>query len=267
MAGISAKFNFFKMFSFFLAFLLIFPVLAILYYGFGPYFSAKYAFGEDIISSIELTFFSAAVSVIIIILLFSPLAYYLARHKNPFIEALVDIPASVPHPVVGIALLFIDSPLNPIGRFLQFHGINFFYTYLGVFLALTIVSSPIYIRSMQNFYESIPRSYEYFAMSLGASEFRTFFRVALPSSVRGIISSGLTSMSRAISEFGSVVIVAPYVSGWIFNGDSVASVTVYNTFLTYFNASVVEAATLILFSLILIAITRVFVHLTTKRET
>ena len=267
MAGISAKFDFLKLLSYFLAFLLIFPILAILYYGYGPYFSIKYAFGKEILTSIELTFFSASVSVIVIILLFSPLAYYLARHKNPFIEALVDIPASIPHPIVGIALLFIDSPLNPIGRFLQSHGINFFYTYLGVIIALIVVSSPIYIRAMQNYYESMPRSYEYFAMSLGASELRTFFRVVLPSSVKGIISAGLTSMARAISEFGSIVIIAPYVSGWIFNGNSVASVTVYNTFLTYFNASVVEASTLVLFSLILIAITRAFVYFTTKSET
>lgn len=267
MAVISAKFNFFKVLSFFLAFLLIFPILTILYYGFGPYFSMQYAFGKDVLTSIELTFFASSVSVLFIALIFSPLAYYLARHRNPFIEALVDIPASVPHPVVGIALLFIDSPLNPLGKFLQSHGINFFFTYLGLFLALIIVSSPIYIRAMQNYYESMPRSYEYYAMGLGASEFRIFFRVVLPSSVKGIISAGLTSMARAISEFGSVAIVAPYVTGWIFNGDPVASVIVYNTFLSYFDASVVEAATLILFSLILVSISRAFVHLTMKRET
>lgn len=267
MAGTLARFSPFKLLAFFLAFLLIFPILAILYYGYGPYFSKSYAFGNAIITSIELTFFASSVSVAIIIVLFTPLAYYLARHKNPVIEAFVDIPASVPHPVVGIALLFIDSPLNPLGRFLSSHGINFFYTYLGLILALTIVSSPIYIRAMQNFYEGVPKSYEYFAFSLGASEFRTFFRVVLPSSIRGIISAGLTSMARAISEFGSVVIVAPYVTGWIFNGDPVASVCVYNTFLTYFNASVVEASTLILFSLLLVIATRLFVYFTTKRET
>ncbi|BFH72436.1 ABC transporter permease [Sulfurisphaera javensis] len=267
MAGISVQFNFFKAVAFFLAFLLIFPILAILYYGYGPYFVKSYAFGKNIITSIELTFFASTISILVIILLFTPLAYYLARHKNPVIEAIVDIPASVPHPVVGIALLFIDSPLNPLGKFLLHHGINFFYTYLGLITALIIVSSPIYIRAMQNFYEGFPRSHEYFALSLGASELRTFFRIVLPSSIRGIISAGLTSMARAISEFGSVVIVAPYVSGWIFNGDPVASVCVYNTFLTYFNASIVEAATLILFSLILVVATRIFVYFSFKRET
>ncbi|BFI76452.1 ABC transporter permease subunit [Sulfurisphaera ohwakuensis] len=266
MAGTSVQFNLFKALVFFLAFLLIFPILAVLYYGYGPYFSMKYAFGSAIIRSIELTFFASSISIMLIIILFTPLAYYLARHRNPIIEAIVDIPASVPHPVVGIALLFIDSPLNPLGRFLETHGINFFFTYLGLILALMIVSSPIYVRAMQNFYEALPRSHEYYALSLGASELRTYFRVILPSSVRGIISAGLTSMARAISEFGSVVIVAPYVSGWIFNGVPVASVCVYNTFLTYFNASITEASTLILFSLILVAITRVFIYFSFKRE-
>lgn len=251
------KFDKLKAISVFLSILLVIPIFYLLFYGYGPFFVASSAFSSSLLSAIALTFFSSAVSIIIIVFLFTPLAYYLARHKNPIIETLVDVPASIPHPLVGIALVFIDSPTNPLGYFLYYHGITFYYSYLGLILALIIVSSPIYIRSMQNFFESLPRSYEIYAMSLGASELRVFFFVVLPQAVKGIISAGLTSIARAISEFGSVVIIAPYVNGWIFNGDYVASVYIYNEFLTYFNASVSAAASLLLFSIILIIVIRV----------
>jgi molybdate/tungstate transport system permease protein len=82
----------------------------------------------------------------------------------------------------------------------------------------------------------------------------------------GMLSSGMTSVARAISEFGSVVIIAPYVTGWIFNGDCTSSVYIYNEFQTYFNASVTAAATLILFSIILITITRAINYILERRD-
>lgn len=52
------------------------------------------------------------------VLLLTPLAYYLARSRDRVAETLVDVPASVPHPIIGVALLILDSPLTPSGRFL-----------------------------------------------------------------------------------------------------------------------------------------------------
>lgn len=251
-------FNKLKVISIFLAILLVIPIFYLLFYGYGPFFVKSVAFSKSLLSSIALTLFSSTLAVLIIIFLFTPLAYYLSRYKNPIIETIVDIPASIPHPLVGIAVLFVDSPTNPLGNFLYSHGITFFYSYLGLIICLIIVSSPVYIRSMQNFFESLPRSYEIYAMSLGASEFRVFLSVVFPLSIKGIISAGLTSISRAISEFGSILIVAPYVTGWIFNGIYPASVYIYNVFLSYFEASVSAAATLLLFSIILIIVIRIF---------
>lgn len=257
MPAISHKFNFLEIISFLLTLIIIIPILYVFLYGYSVFYVSSIAFSESLLSSIALTFFSSAIAVIISIILFTPLAYYLARHKNPLIETLVDLPASVPHPIVGIALIFLDSPTNPFGNFLYTHGIIFYYTYTGLISALLIVSTPVYIRAMQNFFESLPQSYEIYARSLGSSEFRVYLTVVLPKAVRGIISAGLTSVARAISEFGSVVIIAPYVTGWIFNGLSTSSVYIYDEYLTYFNASVTAAATLILFSLILIISARI----------
>ncbi|AGE70090.1 ABC transporter permease [Sulfolobus acidocaldarius] len=247
----------FKISSFVLTLLLVIPVLFLLFYGYGPYFVGSTAFSRALLSSIALSFFSSSVATVLIIIIFTPLAYYLARHRNPLIESLVDIPASIPHPIVGIAVIFMGSPLNPLGRFLTSLGINIYYSYLGLILALVITSAPVYIRAMQNFYESLPRSYEEFSWSLRYSEVSTFFRVIFPLSTGGIISAGLTAIARAISEFGSVSIVAPFLSGWIFNGDSPASVYIYNEYQTYFNAAITASATLIIFSLLLVFSTRI----------
>ncbi|BCU69161.1 ABC transporter permease [Stygiolobus caldivivus] len=247
----------FKVLSFFLSILLAIPIIYLVIYGYGPFYVKSVAFGKQLISSIELSYLASAVAVIVIVIVFTPLAYFLARYKNPLIESIVDIPASIPHPLVGIALVFIDSPTNIVGKFLTSHGINFYYSYTGLFLALIIVSAPIYIRSMQSFFESLPLHYEQYAMGLGHSELGVFFKMVFPMSIGGMVSSGLTSMARAISEFGSIAIVAPFVQGWIFNGDCVASVYIYNEYQTYFNASITASATLIVFSLILLATARI----------
>jgi ABC-type sulfate transport system permease component len=260
------KLNVLKLISIFSGVLLLVPIIYLLYYGYGPFLVVKDAFGKLLISSIEFTFFSAAVSVITVVLAFTPLAYFLARHSNPIMESIVDIPASIPHPLVGIALVFIDSPITPLGKFLYDHGIIFYYSYLGVFLALIIVSSPIYIRAMQNFFKSLPLEPEIYAISFGYSEFYVFRKIALRKGIGGIVSAGLTSVARAISEFGSIVIIAPYVTGWIFNGDCTSSIYIYNEFQTYFNASVSAAATLIVFSLILIVSIRIINYVLEKRN-
>lgn len=255
--SVRPKVNALKLISVFSAILLLLPIAYLLYYGYGPFLVSKEVLNKLLVSSIEFTFFSAGVSVITVVAIFTPLAYFLARHSNPIIEALVDIPASIPHPLVGVALVFIDSPITPLGKFLYYHGIVFYYSYLGVFLALMIVTSPIYIRSMENFFKSLPDDPEIYAMSFGYSEFYVFSRVVLRRSFGGMLSGGLTSVARAISEFGSVVIIAPYVTGWIFNGDCTSSIYIYNEFQTYFNASVTAAATLIVFSMLLIAVIRI----------
>jgi molybdate/tungstate transport system permease protein len=173
---------------------------------------------------------ASALAAAVDFLLFTPLAYHLARSEDTFLESLVDIPVGVPHPIIGVALLIIDSPLTPTGRFLLGLGVNFFDTVLGLIVALVVVSAPIYIRSIQPFMESRDPSAEEFVMGLGASRFRTLFAVVLPESGRGVASATLISMSRALGEFGSLSIIAFYVLQYPFYGVSPASVTIFQLF-------------------------------------
>jgi len=127
-------------------------------------------------------------------------------------------------------LLILDSPITPTGKFLLSLHINFYNTILGLVTALVIMSAPIFVKSMQPYFESRDASAEDFAMGLGASRLRTLFSIVIPDSFGGLTSASLISMSRALSEFGSISIIAYYVLQYPFYGVSPASVTIYQFF-------------------------------------
>jgi molybdate/tungstate transport system permease protein len=224
--------NWIRIFSYAGLALLVFPVIFILYEGFGPLRNPT-GYSDVVFKSIELSVFASAITALICIVLFTPLAYHLARNRNHAAETLADIPASIPHPIVGIAVLIIASTNNPFGQLLQRLGINLFDSILGLVVALTIVSAPIYIKSMQPFFQSMSSSPENFSLGLGASKSKTFLFVVLPRSRKGILTASLIAMSRALSEYGAIVFVAyaifyqPYAG---FFGVSPASVLIFNFF-------------------------------------
>jgi len=233
-------------------FLLLIPVAVLLYYGLGPLRSpAGYSVG--VLRSIELSLVSSAVAAAVDVVLFTPLAYYLARGRDRLAETLVDLPVSIPHPIVGVALVILDSPRSPTGMLLNSLGIDFYNTVLGLVVALVVMSAPIYVKAVQPYFESRDRAPEEFAMGMGASRFRTMLSVVLPNSVPGIESASFIAMSRALSEFGSISIIAYYVLQYPFYGVSPASVTIFALFSGAvpggLDAAVTASAVMVLISL------------------
>jgi len=231
--------------------LLVIPVILLLYEGFGP-LRDPLGYGYAVFRSIELTLISSAIAAAACVALFTPLAYYFARNESKFLETLADIPASIPHPIVGVALLLLASPLTPFGSFLLSIGINLFNSLLGLVVALVVISAPIYLKSIQSYFQSMNLGAESFAMGLGASKFRTFYSVVLPNSGRGVLTASLISMSRAMSEFGSIAILVYYVLQAPFYGVSSASVLIYQYYTYYgLSAAVTASAVMIVVSIIL----------------
>jgi len=238
----------------------VIPVFLLLYAGFGP-LKDPMGYSYQVFLSVELTLISSAIAAAVSVVLFTPLAYYFARNKNSIGETLSDIPASIPHPIVGVAILVIASPLTPFGKFLISIGINLFDSILGLIIALTIVSAPIYVKSMQPFFQSMNIAHENYALGLGASKFRTFISVVLPNSGRGILSALLISMSRAMSEFGSIAIVAYYVLQQPFYGVNPAPVLIFQYYTYYgLGAAVTASAVMILVSIAMMILLRLVKH-------
>ncbi len=235
--------------------ILIIPIVVLLWYGFVE-FHAFSVMGSTLEKAIGLTVAASAMSAAITFVVFTPLSYELARRKHRVMDMITDIPASIPHPVVGIAILIMGSPITPMGRFLSSIGINFFDSILGMTIALSFVSAPIYIRAAQSLFSAAPVDQEIYARTLGISRIRMLYAILLPGELMGFLSASLTSMSRAMSEFGSIAIVSYYIIGGYFNGVSPASVLIYE----YYNqagpaVAITAAAILIVVSMaILLAI-------------
>ncbi len=229
-------------------FLLMVPIVVLFYYGLGP-LRTPIGYGPDVLRSIALSLISSGLAAVVDVLAFTPLAYYLARNRNRVAESLVDIPVSIPHPIIGVALLVISSPITPTGAFLVSIGINLFNSVLGLVTALVTVSAPIYVKSLQPYFESRDPSPEQFAMGLGASQLRTFLGVVMPDSSRSVVSGALLAMSRALSEFGSIAILAYYVLQFPFYGVNPAAVLIYQYYTYYgLGAAVTTSVTMIVVS-------------------
>lgn len=248
--------NWLKPISYLSLLILIAPVLFLLYEGLGPLRTPQ-GYSLAVFRSVELTVVSSAIAAVVEIVLFTPLAYFLARNRSGIAESLADLPAVVPHPIVGVALLLLASPLTPFGQFLTSVGLNLYNSILGLVVALTVVSAPVYIKSMKPFFESMSQSPETFALSLGASRSRTFASVVLPNSRRGITNASLIAMSRAMSEFGSIAILAYYVLQAPFAGVNPAPVLIYDYYAYYgLEAAVTASAVLVAISLVLLLVLR-----------
>lgn len=228
------------------------PTAYILYYGF-VVFHNSLGFSRTVLVSIALTIFSSGVAAILIFAVFTPLAYELARNRHSVWETIADIPASIPHPIVGIAFLLIGSPLTPFGRFLSSIGFGLFNSIQGLIIALSFIAMPIYVRSAQSIFASRAQDPENFAFTMGASRFNVLYSILVMGSLREVVSSALTAMSRAMSEFGSVAILAYYVLQYPFNGAQTASVLIYQYY-GYYGPSVAISASafMILFSIAII---------------
>ena len=155
---------------------------------------------------------TATISTVVILVLGVPLAYALARLEfwgKRFIDSLVDIPIVIPQSVVGIALLLVLGPRTPIGEFLttRFH-IEIEKSELGIIVCQIFVSSPFLIRSAMNAFRDMGPQLDNVSRTLGASPLSTFFRVSLPLASGAIFTGCLLTWSRAISEVGSLMVLA-----------------------------------------------------------
>jgi len=155
---------------------------------------------------------SSSVATVLVALPGVPLAYAMARVRfrgRGLVQALIDLPILVPQSVVGIALLSLLGPGSPVGQYLgERFGLSVAGSFLGLVLAQAFVGSPFLIKTAMTAFEGVPLHLESAARVLGASARGAFFRVALPLASRGILVGGILCWSRAVSEFGSIILFA-----------------------------------------------------------
>ena len=169
-----------------------------------------------------------------------------------FLDAAVDLPFALPTSVAGLTLATVYGDQGWIGSLFNRFGFQIVFTKVGVLLAMIFVSFPFVIRTLQPVLQEIEKSLEEAAWSLGASSWETFRKVILPTLWPALFTGFTLSFSRALGEFGSIVMIS---SNLPFK-DLVASVLIYQSLeqYDYLGASVIGAVVLLiaLFTLLLI---------------
>ena len=168
---------------------------------------------SSVINSIFVSVYAALIATIIAVIFGVPLAYVLARNDfigKGFIESIIDVPVVIPHTVVGISLLLVFSSTGILGAPLNNLGIVFVDAMPGIIVAMLFVGGSFVVNSSREGFESIDPRMEKVARTLGCGSFRTFFTITLPLGLRNIVVGSLMCWARAVSEFGSLVIIAYY---------------------------------------------------------
>ena len=176
--------------------------------------------------SLKLTFSLALILVLINILTGTATAWVLVRYRFPFknaINALIDMPFAIPTVVTGIILVVLYGPISTVGGLFEQHGLQIIFAKPGILLALLFVTFPFVVRSVQPVLMEMEKDMEEAAQTLGASKATIFFRIVLPTLLPSVLTGAALSFSRALGEFGSIVIVA----GNIPFKTQVASVYIY----------------------------------------
>lgn len=139
------------------------------------------------------------------------LAWILVRYEFPgrrLLDGFIELPFALPTAVAGIALTTIYSQDGWIGSLFNKIGVEISYTTVGITIALIFIGIPFVVRSIQPVLEKLDVQYEEAAMMLGASRFRTFFKVIFPEILPALLTGFGLAFARGIGEYGSVVFIA-----------------------------------------------------------
>jgi sulfate transport system permease protein len=143
-------------------------------------------------------------------------ALAIVRRRFPgraLLNALVDLPFALSPVVIGLSLFLVYGANSPIGSFLDSIGIQIIFAVPGMVLATIFVCLPFVIREVIPVLREIGTDQEEAAYTLGASQWRTFWRVTLPAIRWGVIYGIILTTARSLGEYGAVAIVSGKISG------------------------------------------------------
>lgn len=155
-------------------------------------------------AALRLTVLEALLVTLVNAVIGTVVAWVLVRDQffgKRILDVVIDIPFALPTIVAGLILLSLWGPDSPV-------GVNIVNTRQGIFLALLFVTLPFVVRTVQPVLIELDADVEEAAASLGASRFTTFRRIILPSLVPAIAAGSSLGFARAISEFGSLVLIS-----------------------------------------------------------
>lgn len=159
----------------------------------------------------------ATLATVVVVTLGTFCAYLLSHkqfRRKALIDSLITLPLVLPPTVLGYYLLIVIGRASPLGHLYELiTGGPLVFTWQAAVVAAVIHSAPIYIKAARAVLEAVDYRFEWAAQSLGASEWRTFWRVTLPLARRGLSALGTLTFARSLGDFGVTIMVAGDIPG------------------------------------------------------
>jgi len=159
----------------------------------------------------------AAVTTLILIVLGTPLAWWLSRSESrlkPAIQAAVALPIVLPPTVIGFYLLIVLGPYGAVGRWwVEVTGDALTFSFTGLVIASCFYSLPFAVQPLQSAFESMGDQQIEAARTLGASKLDAFLSIVVPLSAPGFLSATILAFAHTLGEFGVVLMVGGNIPG------------------------------------------------------
>ncbi|SCZ41475.1 molybdate transport system permease protein [Afifella marina DSM 2698] len=208
---------------------------------------------SETLSAIRLTIELAAITTVILLLVGTPIAWWLARSKAWWKEAIatvVALPLVLPPTVLGFYLLVALGPSGPGGQIASLWGARTLaFTFEGLVIGSVIYSMPFVVQPIRNAFEAMGERPLEVAATLRASPLRTFWSVALPLARPGFLTGAVLGFAHTVGEFGVVLMIGGNIPG----ETKVLSVAIYDYVETLrWAEATVLAAGMVVFAFIVI---------------
>jgi sulfate transport system permease protein len=202
----------------FLALFLLLPLAAVFYEalrkGVGTYFTALVE--PDALAAVKLTLLVAAIAVPANVVFGLAASWAIAKFEFPgksILNTLIDLPFSVSPVISGLIYVLLFGAQGYLGSFLKSEGIQIIFAVPGIVLATIFVTFPFVARELVPLMQEQGTQDEEAALSLGASGWKTFFKVTLPNIRWALLYGVVLCNARAMGEFGAVSVVSGHIRG------------------------------------------------------
>ena len=179
-------------------------------------------------TALTLTFELALISTIILLVIGTPIAWWLSQTKVRYkflIETMVALPIVLPPTVLGFYLLIFLGPQGSVGKLVSYlGGPSLIFSFTGLVLGSIVYSMPFVIQPLQHAFSVIDKRADETAATIGFSRLRRFFYLFLPLSKTGYLSAFVLGFAHTLGEFGIVLMIGGNIPG----ETQVASISIYN---------------------------------------
>lgn len=212
--------------------------------------------GEADLAALAITLKLAAATTVILLVLGTPLAWWMARTRWRFkylLEAVVALPLVLPPTVLGFYLLIALGPQGPIGGLAEaLGGHSLAFTFTGLVIGSVIYSMPFVVQPLQDAFAAVGRSSMEAAATLRASPLDRFLTVAVPLARPGFMTAAVLGFAHTVGEFGVVLMIGGNIPG----ETQVLSIAIYDHVesLDYANAHWLSGGLLVMSFLLLLTV-------------